>query len=353
MLKKLENSGILGKIRDFSTKKATKANLNRYIQRQSSDEFTIKAREHNFRARSAFKLIEINEKFKFLRPGITVVDVGCAPGSWLQVVVDKCPNGYALGLDLQNVLPIRGADILSQSDVTSSEIQAKIREKLLNQQGTVDVVLSDMAPNPTGDSETDHLRLIELCRTVFQLFSKENTLENAFELSRKNGVFLCKIWDGSGRGEFVRELSDRFSVVKTPKMPWRTALKVALAAGEAVTKALTRAVRDEIRQTQQAAARHAAATGQSPSETKENANANAKLGISLEESLQILNVKTPLNREDVEKHYEHLFAINDKAKGGTFYLQSKVYRAKERIDEELSRLEQKSEENKEQKENSK
>ncbi|CAP38015.2 Protein CBG21206 [Caenorhabditis briggsae] len=217
MLKKLENSGIFGKIRDFSTKKAAKGNLNRYIQRQSTDEFTVKAREHNYRARSAFKLIEINEKFKFLRPGITVVDVGCAPGSWLQVVVDKCPNGYALGLDLQNVLPIRGADILSQSDVTSPEIQAKIREKLQMRQGTVDVVLSDMAPNPTGDSETDHLRLIDLCRTVFRLFSKENTVENAFELSRKNGVFLCKIWDGSGRGEFVRELSDRFSMVKTMK----------------------------------------------------------------------------------------------------------------------------------------
>uniref|UniRef100_A0A8R1DY96 Mitochondrial import inner membrane translocase subunit tim-16 n=1 Tax=Caenorhabditis japonica TaxID=281687 RepID=A0A8R1DY96_CAEJA len=134
-------------------------------------------------------------------------------------------------------------------------------------------------------------------------------------------------------------------------MPWRAALKVALAAGEAVAKALTRAVRDEIRQTQQAAARHAAATGQTASETKESANSNAKLGISLEESLQILNVKTPLDREEIEKHYEHLFSINDKTKGGTFYLQSKVFRAKERIDEELSRMEQKEEVKKE--ENSK
>ncbi|CAB07617.1 Mitochondrial import inner membrane translocase subunit tim-16 [Caenorhabditis elegans] len=130
-------------------------------------------------------------------------------------------------------------------------------------------------------------------------------------------------------------------------MPWRTALKVALAAGEAVAKALTRAVRDEIKQTQQAAARHAASTGQSASETRENANSNAKLGISLEESLQILNVKTPLNREEVEKHYEHLFNINDKSKGGTLYLQSKVFRAKERIDEEFGRIELKEEKKKE------
>ncbi|KAF1760166.1 hypothetical protein GCK72_008412 [Caenorhabditis remanei] len=301
--------------------------------------------------------MEIDEKFKFLKPESTVIDIGCAPGSWIQVVVEKCPNGYVLGVDLQNVLPIRGAEILSQSDVTSPEVHLKIREKLKNRE--LDVVLSDMAPNPTGDNATDHLRLIELCRTVFRLFSEENCIE-----LKRNGVFLCKIWDGAARGDFIRELSERFATVKTVKptacrdnsaeiplpskrMPWRTALKVVLAAGEAVTKALTRAVRDEIRQTQQAAARHATATGQTASETKENANANAKLGISLEESLQILNVKTPLNREDVEKNYEHLFAINDKTKGGTFYLQSKVFRAKERIDEELGRLEQKSEAKKE------
>uniref|UniRef100_A0A1I7V537 rRNA methyltransferase 2, mitochondrial n=1 Tax=Caenorhabditis tropicalis TaxID=1561998 RepID=A0A1I7V537_9PELO len=195
--------------KSFSTKRA-KGNLNRYIQRQSTDEFAVKAREHNYRARSAFKLMEIDEKFKFLKPESTVIDIGCAPGSWLQVVVDKCPNGEVLGVDLQNVLPIRGATIFSLSDITSLEVQQKIREHLVNR--SVDVVLSDMAPNPTGDNATDHLRLIELCRTVFLLF----TVENAFKVN-KNGVFLCKIWDGSARSEFVRELSDRFGSVKTVK----------------------------------------------------------------------------------------------------------------------------------------
>lgn len=212
MLKTIENSELvrhLVKSRMFSTKKA-KGNLNRYIQRQSSDEFAVKAREHNFRARSAFKLMEIDEKFKILKTDSTVLDIGCAPGSWLQVVVEKCPNGYALGVDLQNVLPIRGADIFSQSDITSLEVQQKIRDKLKNR--PVDVVLSDMAPNPTGDNATDHLRLVELCRTVFRLFSEENAIE-----LKGNGVFLCKIWDGSARGEFIRELSTRFSTVKTVK----------------------------------------------------------------------------------------------------------------------------------------
>ncbi|CAJ0598120.1 unnamed protein product [Cylicocyclus nassatus] len=120
-------------------------------------------------------------------------------------------------------------------------------------------------------------------------------------------------------------------------MPWRHAVKVVLAAGEAVAKALTRAVREEIRQSQQAAARHATQTGQSASEAKESANANARMGISLEESLKILDVKPPIDPDEVAKKYEHLFEINDKTKGGSFYLQSKVYRAKERIDEELRR----------------
>lgn len=114
-------------------------------------------------------------------------------------------------------------------------------------------------------------------------------------------------------------------------------MKVAIAAGEAVAKALTRAIKEELQQSQHAAARHGTRTGQSASETRENANANARLGISLEESLQILDVKPPIDPAEVEKKYEHLFNINDKTKGGSFYLQSKIYRAKERIDEELRR----------------
>ncbi|VDM71297.1 unnamed protein product, partial [Strongylus vulgaris] len=110
-----------------------------------------------------------------------------------------------------------------------------------------------------------------------------------------------------------------------------------LAAGEAVAKALSRAVREEIRQSQQAATRHATQTGQSANEARESANANARMGISLEESLKILNIKPPIDPKEVEKNYDHLFQINDKNKGGSFYLQSKIYRAKERIDEELRR----------------
>ncbi|GMR41598.1 hypothetical protein PMAYCL1PPCAC_11793, partial [Pristionchus mayeri] len=118
-------------------------------------------------------------------------------------------------------------------------------------------------------------------------------------------------------------------------MVWRNVAKMALAAGEAFGKALTKAVREEMRATQQAAERQAATSGASREETRQNANANARLGISLEESLKILDVKEPLNEKNVNERYDFLFKLNDKDSNGSFYLQSKIYRAKERIDEEL------------------
>ncbi|GMS88467.1 hypothetical protein PENTCL1PPCAC_10642 [Pristionchus entomophagus] len=119
-------------------------------------------------------------------------------------------------------------------------------------------------------------------------------------------------------------------------MVWRNAVKIALAAGEAFGKALTKAVKEEIKVSQQAAERQAASSGGATREdTRQSANANARLGISLEESLKILDVKEPLKEEEVRERYDFLFKLNDKTKNGSFYLQSKVYRAKERIDEEL------------------
>ncbi|KHJ86656.1 ribosomal RNA large subunit methyltransferase J, partial [Oesophagostomum dentatum] len=138
--------------RFFASK--AKATTMKYLRRQMTDEFAIKAREHSYRARSAFKLIEIDDRFELLKPGMTVLDVGCAPGSWCQVVVERCnlteknSSGYLLGVDLQVVSALPGADIISMSDITSPATQELISQKLTGR--TVDVVLSDMAPNPTG-----------------------------------------------------------------------------------------------------------------------------------------------------------------------------------------------------------
>uniref|UniRef100_A0A0R3S033 Mitochondrial import inner membrane translocase subunit tim-16 n=1 Tax=Elaeophora elaphi TaxID=1147741 RepID=A0A0R3S033_9BILA len=120
-------------------------------------------------------------------------------------------------------------------------------------------------------------------------------------------------------------------------MVWRNAIKIVIAASEALSKAFTRAVREEIRASRQAAANRAEQTGQNQNEAREASRTNARLGISLQEAMKILNVQDPLKPEEVEKNYRHLFDINDKTKGGSLYLQSKVYRAKERIDEELQK----------------
>ncbi|KAL6727866.1 hypothetical protein Aduo_009705 [Ancylostoma duodenale] len=206
--------------RFFASK--AKANTMKYLRRQATDEFAAKAREHSYRARSAFKLIEIDDRFEVLKPGMTVLDVGCAPGSWSQVVVERCglkektSTGYLIGVDLQVVVPIPGADIISMSDITAKETQKLISEKLNGR--TVDVVLSDMAPNPSGDSATDHLRLTNLCRTVFHLFvpPPECSDPPLFTLS-PNGKYLCKMWDGAERKSFMVELLKYFRQVRTVK----------------------------------------------------------------------------------------------------------------------------------------
>ncbi|KAJ1372159.1 hypothetical protein KIN20_034238 [Parelaphostrongylus tenuis] len=213
----------------FSSK--SKSNTAKYLRRQMTDEFSVKAREHSYRCRSAFKLIEIDDRYDILQPGNIVLDVGCAPGSWSQVVVERCQlisknsPGYLLGIDLQVVSPIPGADILSMSDITSPKTHEIIVKKLNGR--SVDVVLSDMAPSPTGDNATDHLRLTEMCRAVFHLFASQttnSTTNNAsrnisspiFQLSN-NGKFLCKMWDGTERQPFMLELLTYFKQVRTVK----------------------------------------------------------------------------------------------------------------------------------------
>ncbi|VDK87983.1 unnamed protein product [Onchocerca ochengi] len=201
-------------IRCFSKGKKSTATL-KYLQRQWSDEFSKKAREHSYRARSAYKLLEINEKYKIIEPGMVVVDVGAAPGSWCQVVADIVqPNLYddafILGIDLQPIVPISGVNFLDLSDITAQKTHENMK-KLLNGR-SVDVVISDMAPNPTGDGGIDHERILSLCSTVLELSVKKSVIPLV-----KNGTLLCKIWDGPRREEFIERLKRDFGKVYTVK----------------------------------------------------------------------------------------------------------------------------------------
>ncbi|KAF8357240.1 hypothetical protein PRIPAC_92235, partial [Pristionchus pacificus] len=182
-----------------------------YLKRQAEDPYCVAAREHNYRARSAFKLREIDDKHKLIRPGSTVVDVGAAPGSWSQVAVERSEGGLVVGVDLQAMLPLPGATLLSSMDIREKKTHEAMRGALKGR--TIDVVLSDMAPSPTGDRATDHIRLISLCRMVLSLTQQEHS---PIPLS-KEGIFLCKIWDGTERSQFMSELKEVFSSVRLVK----------------------------------------------------------------------------------------------------------------------------------------
>uniref|UniRef100_A0A914C9N8 rRNA methyltransferase 2, mitochondrial n=1 Tax=Acrobeloides nanus TaxID=290746 RepID=A0A914C9N8_9BILA len=191
--------------------------IDAYIRRQMNDPYCKLAREHSYRARSAFKLLELNEKFKIFKVGDIVLDVGAAPGSWCQVasqLVNTPENpklGYILGIDLQTILPLEGVELLSQADITHRTTHIEIRKRLNDRK--INVLMSDMAPNASGVHECDHERIIRLCRTVFNLTQGERPILPLAE----NGKFICKVFDGHHRADFIKELRANFTRVKSFK----------------------------------------------------------------------------------------------------------------------------------------
>ncbi|XP_078692800.1 rRNA methyltransferase 2, mitochondrial-like [Branchiostoma floridae x Branchiostoma belcheri] len=184
----------------------------RWIVRQLNDPYVQKAAVDNYRCRSAYKLIEMDDKFRFLKPGLVVVDCGACPGSWTQVAVNRVnaaegfPRGMVIGVDLQYISPINGAKLLSNCDFTLEETQEHIQKHLPN--GKADIVLSDMAPNATGLSSLDHDQIVSLQTSAFK-FSKI--------VLREGGVFVCKLWDGSHCKMFQSIVGDVFKFVKVIK----------------------------------------------------------------------------------------------------------------------------------------
>ncbi|XP_050298778.1 rRNA methyltransferase 2, mitochondrial [Anthonomus grandis grandis] len=163
-----------------------------WLSRQLSDPFVERAKRHNYRCRSAFKLIEIDDKFKIMKPGDTVIDCGASPGSWTQVAVQRVnsdgfkktePQGIVVAIDRQLIYPIEGATIFGNSDFTDPNCQ----ERLLNflNGRTVDSVISDMAPNATGVKVLDTENIIKLCYSA---------LKFALKISNEGGSVLVKLW---------------------------------------------------------------------------------------------------------------------------------------------------------------
>jgi 23S rRNA (uridine2552-2'-O)-methyltransferase len=174
---------------------------------ERKDAFYKKAKREGYRARSAYKLIELNREFRVLRPGLRVVDLGSWPGGWVQVAAELVgQSGKVVGIDLVALEPLSFARVaLLQGDATDPAQQERILAAL---DGPADVVLSDMAPKLTGIKEVDEARSMELCRAAFHC---------AQTLLRPGGTLLLKVFMGSEYKALLSELRSVFTSVKTTK----------------------------------------------------------------------------------------------------------------------------------------
>ena len=175
-----------------------------WINKQKRDIYVRQSKVDGYRARSAYKLIEINEKFKIFQNGMSVVDIGAAPGSWSQYVSKVIKNGTLISVDLKKMEDIQNS-IQIEGDFTDLNTQYKIKKYIKDE---VDVVLSDMAVNTTGIKNVDAIQTGELCEEAM-IFAKD--------LLTKKGVFISKIFMGSSFNEIVALGKKNFKEVKVFK----------------------------------------------------------------------------------------------------------------------------------------
>lgn len=190
---------------------------NLWLDRQKRDVYKKMSRYENYRARSAYKLIQIDDKYKFLQPGKIVIEAGSAPGSWTQVICERLDlvekqkprstKGACIAVELGSMAPVEGAVCLNNTDFTSPFTQAKILDWLNGRK--VDCVLSDMAPAASGNKDYDHLRQIHLVKKLVPFSLRI--------MQSGTGILLAKIWSGQETDALLAELSKQFSSVKQIK----------------------------------------------------------------------------------------------------------------------------------------
>jgi 23S rRNA (uridine2552-2'-O)-methyltransferase len=184
-----------------------KPSSTRWLSRQLNDPYVAEARRLGYRSRAAFKLIELDERCRLLRPGQRVVDLGCAPGGWTQVAVARVGrHGTVVGIDVAATTPLPGATILS-GDIRDPATPAAISEAL---GGLADIVLSDMAPAATGHAATDHLRIVALAEDAFVV---------AAQILKRDGAFVAKVFQGGAEGALLAELKRDFAELRHAKPP--------------------------------------------------------------------------------------------------------------------------------------
>ncbi len=197
------------------TARGRKLSSTRWLERQLNDPYVKRATAEGYRGRAAYKILELDDKFRFLVPGARVVDLGCAPGGWLQVAVKRVNAlgeksgkriGTVLGVDLQEVEPVAGATA-HVLDFMEDDADQKVKDWL---GGKADVVMSDMAAASSGHKQTDHLRIMALCETAAYF---------AFDVLEEGGTFVAKVLAGGAEGDLQKLLKQKFTKVANVKPP--------------------------------------------------------------------------------------------------------------------------------------
>lgn len=197
------------------TARGRKLSSTRWLERQLNDPYVAAARRDGYRGRAAYKLLELDDKYRFLVPGARVVDLGCAPGGWLQVAVARINAlgekkgkriGTVLGVDLQEVEPLPGAEV-HVLDFLDEGADDQVKEWL---GGRADVVMSDMAAASSGHKQTDHMRIMALCEAAAHF---------AFDVLEDGGTFVAKVLAGGAEGELQHLLKQNFKKVANVKPP--------------------------------------------------------------------------------------------------------------------------------------
>jgi len=179
----------------------------RWLQRQLNDPYVAAAKKEGYRSRAAYKFLQLDEQFHFLRPGMRVVDLGAAPGGWSQVVAAKNGGkGKLVALDILPMEALMGAEIV-QLDFLADDAPEKLKMLL---GGPADLVLSDMAPPTTGHTGTDHIRVMALAEAAAHF---------AIEVLAPGGAFACKFFQGGAEKELLGILRKHFAKVKHAKPP--------------------------------------------------------------------------------------------------------------------------------------
>ena len=178
-----------------------------WLERQIGDPYVALARREGFRSRAAYKLIEIDDKYRLLKPGARVVDLGAAPGGWSEIAARRVgASGRVIALDILDMKPIAAVEFF-KVDFLDEAAPERLRQIL---GGKADVVLSDMAANTTGHRQTDHLRIMALAEAAAQF---------AREVLAPGGSFLCKVLQGGTEAALLAELKRDFESVKHVKPP--------------------------------------------------------------------------------------------------------------------------------------